>query len=131
LPRKTESVEGAIPRRLWPQILYPWEATSFCHRPLYFEEVNLERYGYLFCDDRCGGVPAAVVQPVLSGARFFATVPLLPYEMALEPPCECIYTLGHYRPGSPVPHQIHRIRLGPLAGGVEAAAIAGLIFAVP
>ncbi len=117
--------------RGWPQILYPWEATSYCHRPLYFEEINLERYGYTWCDHRCGGVPAALVQPVLSGAHFFATVPLLPYKMAVDPACECIYTLGHYRPGSPVPHQIHRFPLRPVAGGVEAVAITGLIYAIP
>jgi hypothetical protein len=122
---------GEAPCRQWPQILYPWEATGYCHRPLYFEEVNLERYGYLFCDDRCGGVPAGLVQPVLSGAHFFATVPLLPYTITAEPPCECIYTLGEYRPGSPVPYQIHRLPLRPLAGGAEACAITGLIFAVP
>jgi len=67
----------------------------------------------------------------LSGAHFFATVPLLPYKMAVDPACECIYTLGHYRPGSPVPHQIHRFPLRPVAGGVEAVAITGLIYAIP
>jgi hypothetical protein len=51
--------------------------------------------------------------------------------MTVDPPCECIYTLGHYRPGSPVPHRIHRTPLKPLAGGVEGAAITGLIFAIP
>ncbi|HUT95248.1 MAG TPA: hypothetical protein VMY37_37690 [Thermoguttaceae bacterium] len=131
LPQLGQVSPGEPACREWPQILYPWEATSYCHRPLYFEEVNLERYGYMCCDHRCGGVTAALVQPVLSGAHFFATVPLLPYKMTVDPACECIYTLGHYRPGSPVPYQIHRMPLRPVAGGVEAVAITGLIFAIP
>ncbi len=131
VPLPAEMADGAAPCRGWPQVLYRWEATSYCHGPLYFEEVNLERYGYLGCDDRCRGVPAALVQPILSGAHFFGTVPLLPYKMTAEPCCECIYTLGHYRPGSPVPHQIHRVPFRPLAGGAEACAITGLIFAIP
>ena len=117
--------------RGWDQRMYMWEATSLCHRPLYFEEVNLERYGFFCCDHRCGGIPAALVQPVLSGAHFFATVPALPYKMALDPPCECIYTLGHYRPGSCVPHRIHYLPLRPLPAAVEACVITGLVFALP
>lgn len=131
LPALSQVAPGEPACRPWPQILYPWEATSYCHRPLYFEEVNLERYGYTWCDRRCNGVPAALLQPALSGAHFFATVPLLPYKMTLDPACECIYTLGHYRPGSPVPHQIHRMPLRAVPASVEGAAITGLIFAVP
>jgi len=131
LPARGQVSPGGPECRPWPQILYPWEATSYCHRPLYFEEVNLERYGYTWCDHRCGGVPAALVQPVLSGAHFFATVPLLPYKMTVDPAYGCIYTLGHYRPGSPVPHQIHRIPLRAVPAGVEGVAITGLIFAIP
>ena len=63
----------------------------FCHRPLYFEEINLERYGY-----GCGWC----LQPGASAAHFFGTVPALPYLMTVDCPHECIYTLGHYRPGS-------------------------------
>jgi hypothetical protein len=72
-----------------------------------------------------------MVQPALSGAHFFATVPALPYKMALDRPCECIYTLGHYRPGSCVPHRIHRIPLCPLPATIEACVITGLVFALP
>jgi len=117
--------------RGWDPRMYLWEASSFCHHPLYFEEINLERYGFFCCDHRCGGIPAALVQPVVSGAHFFATVPALPYKMTLDPPCECIYTLGHYRPGSCVPHRIHRIPLRPLPAAAEACVITGLVFAIP
>jgi hypothetical protein len=117
--------------RCWDRRMYLWEATSFCHRPLYFEEINLERYGFFCCDHRCGGIPAALVQPVLSGAHFFAAIPALPYKMTLHPACECIYTLGHYRPGSCVPHRVHHVPLRPLPAAVQACAVTGLVFAIP
>ena len=127
----SEVAVGPALGRGWSRRMYLWEASSFCHRPLYFEEINLERYGFFCCDHRCGGIPSALVQPVLSGAHFFASVPALPYKMTLDPPCECIYTLGHYRPGSCVPHRIHRIPLRPLPAAAEACVITGLVFAIP
>jgi len=126
-----EMPEAAIVTRQWPGLLYQYEAAWLYHRPLYFEEVNLERYGYMSCDHRCNGVPAALIQPVLSGAHFFATVPALPYKMAVNRPRECVYALGHYRPGSFVPYQIHWPPLRPTAGVVEAVAATGLVFAIP
>jgi len=127
----TEAWDNPAPLRNWAHVAYPWEASYLCHRPLYFEEINLERLGYMYCDHRCKGIPAAIVQPVLSGAHFFATVPILPYKMVVEPPCKSIYTLGHYRPGSPVPYRINRIPLRPTASVVEAAVITGMVIAIP
>ena len=109
-------------RRDWMAHGYQWEASSLCHRPLYFEEVNLERYGYSCC---------RVLQPVISGAHFFSIVPILPYKMTIQPPCERVYTLGHYRPGSLAPYRIHWPPLRPTAAGVQGALVTGLIFAIP
>ncbi|NLF69840.1 MAG: hypothetical protein GX575_12390 [Candidatus Anammoximicrobium sp.] len=107
--------------RPWPLSCYRWEAPSVLHRPLYFEQVNLERYGYT-----CG-----LAQPFVSAAHFFGTIPALPYLMAAEP-CGCgVYTLGHYRPGSCAPFQLHRPPLSVRGGVAEAAVITGLIFAIP
>jgi hypothetical protein len=72
--------------RQWPETCYTWKASGLCHKPLYFEQSHMERYGHSW---------GPVLDPVLSGAHFFASVPLLPYHMGLEPPCECIYPLGH------------------------------------
>ncbi len=74
--------------------LFAWKASSLCHKPLYFEDVELERYG-----QTC----SPLFQPLLSAAKFYLTLPILPYKMGLEPPCECIYPLGYYRPGSCAP----------------------------
>ena len=94
-----------------------WQSPAFCHRPLYFEQPNLERYGY------CHGV----FQPALSAAHFFATVPILPYKMVVERPRECICTVAgdHASCESPFPPW-HRG-----AALAEGAAIAGMIFLIP
>jgi hypothetical protein len=106
----------------WDEQAYFWSATRFCHGPLYFEEVNLERYGY-----QCH----PVVQPFVSGAHFFLTVPTLPYQMTVHPPRECIYTLGHYRPGSRVPWQRSRLPWDARAAAVQAGVTVGLVFLIP
>jgi len=115
---------NALADRQWAETWYLWEAPAFCHQPLYFEEVNLERYGYRWPH-------ASVFQPVLSCAQFYATLPLLPYRLIGESPFDCIYTLGHYRPGSPAPYRVHLPRWRPGAAAGEAGAIAGLILLIP
>lgn len=106
----------------WSQFDFHWAATCLCHRPLYFEDVNAERYGYTV---------SRFFQPVISGAKFFLTVPALPYKMVVDPPHECIYTLGNYRPGSCVPWRYEHLPLKLTAAAVEVGTIAGLILLLP
>jgi hypothetical protein len=108
--------------RYWSEFGYLWDATCFCHRPLYFEEINLERYGY-------GCHPC--LQPAASAAHFFATVPALPYLMAVDCPQECEYTLGHYRPGSCPPWRHHWPPCDGLAAAAQAGVLTGMIFLIP
>jgi hypothetical protein len=110
--------------RGWARTDYGWAATGLCHRPLYFEEVNLERYGYTL---------SPVLQPAISGAHFFLTIPTLPYKMTRQCPRECVYTLGHYRPGSPAPWRKHCMDLAwdPTAATVQGLIVTGLVFAIP
>lgn len=98
------------------------EPADFCYAPLYFEEVNLERFG-TSCAPR--------LQPAISGARFFLTVPALPYLMTAQRPRQCYYDLTPYRPGRPAPwhRELPPLRLD--AAAVEAAVLAGLVFAIP
>ena len=112
---------GNLPRP-WPSQVYHWEAAATRHQPLYFEEINAERYGYS---------PCWVAQPFLSTAHFFATIPALPYLKTADCPWECEYTLGHYRPGSCPPRRWHCWPCDPLAGAAEAGSIAGLILLIP
>ena len=67
-----------------------------CYGPLYFEETNLERYGY-------SQIYLRPVQPLVSSAHFYGAAFTLPCLLVAEPPQECVYTLGEYRPGSCVP----------------------------
>jgi hypothetical protein len=108
--------------RCWPVLSYFWDAPCLCYRPLYFEEINLERHGYGCC---------ACIQPAVSAAHFFGTIPALPYCMAEHCPCECEYTLGHYRPGSCPPWRHHWPSCRPIAAAAEAGVLTGLIFAIP
>lgn len=107
--------------RPWQTYLFAWEAPSVCHRPLYFEEVNLERYGYNH----------GLLQPAYSAAHFFGRVTILPYLIGAEPPCECVYTLGHDRPGDYVPYRVHYPPPSIKGGLYQAATLSGLIFAIP
>ena len=66
-----------------------WRSPDLVHQPLYFEDVNLERYGN----------GHAKLQPFLSGAHFFTSVFLLPYKTGVNHPTDCEYSLGAYRPG--------------------------------
>jgi hypothetical protein len=108
-------------QREWVATDFAWEAPGLCHRPLYFEEVNLERHGYSH----------GVTQPFYSAAHFFGRMPLLPYMIAAEPPRECVYTLGHYRPGTPAPYVRYGLPLSTKAGLVEGGVVTGLFFLIP
>ncbi len=106
----------------WATTEHHWSATCSRHRPLYFEEINAERYGYTV---------SYALQPVISAAHFFGTIPALPYKMAVDRPRDCIYTLGHYRPGSCVPRRTNHLPWQPTASVVEVGFIAGMILLIP
>lgn len=116
--------------RGWPVNTFNWVPSCFCHNPLYFEEINLERYGYgCGCFGPCC---SSCVQSAASAAHFFATVPALPYKMAVDCPGECDYTLGHYRPGSCPPWQYHCCSRASCLGALSSGGVAtGLIFLIP
>lgn len=108
--------------RAWPAITYRWKASALAHKPLYFEEVQLERYGHTW---------GPVLQPFVSGAHFFGTIPILPYKMGIETPDECVYTLGHYRPGSCAPRMIEAFPFTWRAAAYEGFVATGMAFIFP
>ncbi len=114
----------AVLLRHWPLLSCEWEAPALAYRPLYFEEVNLERHGY-------GLKYLRAAQPIISAGQFFTTVPILPYKMLAEPARTPVYTLGHDRPGSNVPYRPVLPPLSISGSAVEAGVAAGLIFAIP
>ena len=108
--------------RVWPVQNYHWTAAATRHQPLYFEEVNAERYGYT-----C----SRFLQPAISAAHFFGTLPALPYLKGADCPCECNYTLGHYRPGSCNPWRRHWWPLSLRGAACEAGVVTGMVFVLP
>jgi hypothetical protein len=109
----------AFAGRNFAPTLFTWKATGTCHKPLYFEDVQLERYGHSW---------NPVLQPFVSGAHFFVSVPLLPYKMGLRPPNECVYTLGYYRPGNCAPYMFEPIPLSLRAAASQAAGMTAFAF---
>lgn len=99
-----------------------WHPSSICHYPLRFEEAMLERHGH---------VRFGLLQPFASGARFFATIPMIPYLNTLNPRREPVYALGNYRPGSNAPLVRDAIPYDARAAVVEAMAVAGFFWAAP
>jgi hypothetical protein len=116
--------------RGWPLDCYHWCPSCLCYQPLYFEEPNLERYGYgCGCYTCCG---STCVQSACSAAHFFGTVPALPYMMAANCPCKCNYALGDYRPGDCNPWRYQCCAPCSAAGGIgEGAAAYGMILMLP
>jgi len=108
--------------RCWNETTYMWKASALCHKPLYFEDAALERYGHSW---------GPCLDPFVSGAHFFGTLPALPYCMGLHPPNECMYALGHYRPGNCAPYLIPPVPLSCRAAAVQAAATTGAVFILP
>jgi hypothetical protein len=75
----------------WKPTHFHWCPSGIRYEPLYFEDAMLERHGQS---------RRPLVQPLASGARFFLTVPALPYAFMVDPPRRPASVLGHFRPGS-------------------------------
>jgi hypothetical protein len=103
-----------------------WRASNIRHFPLYFEDAMLERHGHTRCF-----LGYEVAQSFVSGAKFFGTIPLLPYLGTLRPRHDCVYALGHYRPGSCAPCLRDNIPYDAKAAIVESASAAAFFWAVP
>lgn len=109
------------PRR-FATTMFTWKAAGNCHKPLYFEDWQLERYGHSH---------GALADPFFSAAHFFVTLPVLPYKMGVELPWECVYPLGYYRPGSCSPWMVPAVPISLRGFAVEAATITGIVFLMP
>ena len=114
------STELYTPRPVRP-VQYRWAASNIAYNPLYFQDVSLERYGHNY----------GLLQPVVSVGKFGTQLIGLPYQMALDPPCKCVYPLGYYRPGDCAPKLHYQIPLNARAALVQAAAVSGVALILP
>ena len=102
--------------RNWTMTTFTWTASSLCHKPLYFQDEQLERYGHSW---------GPISQPIVSGVHFFGSLAFLPYKMGLNPPNECVYPLGYYRPGNCAPWLAPAIPLSARAAKMQIGVLAG------
>ena len=109
--------------RHFSQSCFMWKASALSTQAAYFEDVQLDRYG--------NTIVCPALQPVVSGAKFFATIPLLPYKMGVTPPNECVYTLGHRRPGNCAPYMVEPLPISLRGALFQTGAVAGAVIAVP
>jgi len=95
---------------------------GFCYQPLYFEEVNVERYG------RSHGI----LQPLVSAANFYGRIPVLPYMVFARPARRCTYHPHWALPGYRIPYREQHPSVVSWHGALaETAAVAGLILLIP
>lgn len=122
LPKECPMPLRAYQNRNWQTTCFHWKASALATKGAYFENVKLERYGQSCCP---------ILEPVISGAKFFVTVPFLPYKAGLQLPNECVYTLGHYRVGDCAPYMLDPLPLSVRAGLFQAGATVGVAAMFP
>ena len=115
-------ISSTQPERSWTSSRFTWRASSTGHKPLYFDDPELERHGH---------TAGPVLQPLVSGAHFFVNLAMAPYKMGIHPPHECQYALGYERPGNASPWLVPPLPLS-LRGALTAGGIyTGGVFVVP
>ncbi len=122
LPVTCSIDDRSFPRRDFADTTVTWKASGACHKPLYFEDVQLERYGHEW---------GPFAQPVISTAHFFGDVIVLPYKMGIHPLNECQYSLGYYRPGSCAPWTVGPVPISLRGALLQAKVITGAALVLP
>jgi hypothetical protein len=117
LPPECPLGDAAFQPRRWQKVTFTWAAAATSHKPIYFEDEQMERYGNCF---------GPVTQTTVSAVRFFAMAPLVPYFMGVNPPNEEIYDLGQYRPGSCAPFYLDPLPLS-VRGALYEGAFLGFL----
>jgi hypothetical protein len=122
LPATCSLGNQAVGPRTFEGSSVTWKASGLCHKPLYFEEIQLERSGHEY---------GPIVQPALSTVHFFKNIAFLPYKMGIHPMTECQYALGHYRPGNCAPWSIEPVPLSLRGFAAQAKVVTGAVLAFP
>jgi hypothetical protein len=122
LPAECQVEQVAYVPRDWSKMTMTWKASNLCHNPLYFQDVNLERYGHTH---------GPFLEPVVQSAHFFGSIVVLPYKMGVHTPRECQYPLGYYRPGNCAPWITQPVPLSTRGALSQAATMTGLFWLIP
>jgi hypothetical protein len=98
------------------------DGLEICYQPLYFQELNAERYG------RSWGV----LQPAVSAANFYGRLPLVPYMLFSRPARRCTYHAHWELPGYHIPRrEKNPLVISPAGGAAQTAALFGVILLIP
>ncbi|MEC9097022.1 MAG: hypothetical protein VX776_10340, partial [Planctomycetota bacterium] len=108
--------------RAWESLDFHWQASALVHKPIYFEDAQLERHGHTL---------GPWLQPMRSGAHFFTNIAVLPYHMGIHPWNECQYALGYHRPGTNAPRVKLAFPISKKAVLIQAGSILGGAFIIP
>ncbi len=103
--------------RHWPRLVSTIPASVTRYQPLYFEDKNVERYGW----------DAGIFQPFLSTGKFYLDLALLPYNLGAQPPWSLEYNAGYALPGDPEPYRLYLPRCSVSGASLEALAVLGII----
>ncbi len=122
LPSECLIEQVAYAPRRWAPMKMTWTASNLCHNPLYFEDVNLERYGHTH---------GPLLEPLVQSAHFFGNIAVLPYKMGVHTPHECQYALGYYRPGNCAPWIKPPVPISARGALAQAATMTGLFWLIP
>jgi hypothetical protein len=107
--------------RAWAPSVEHAEPYYLCHRRLYFEQPNSERYGW----------ELSFLQPFVSAGKFYFDVLFLPYHMATEPCRHYECSAGQCLPGDPVPYLIPPPQISLTGIAAQGAVVTGLAIAFP
>jgi hypothetical protein len=91
------------------------------YRPLYFQQINAERYGWDF----------GVLHPVLSATVFLKDFILWPYHFATAPCRRYEFNSGYCLPGDPVPAMLYPPELSVTGFFAEVGTILALVAIFP
>ncbi|TWU31781.1 hypothetical protein [Novipirellula artificiosorum] len=92
-------------------------SAAFCHEPLYFEQLNLERCGRHY----------GFFQNAVSMAQFVGRTGLWPYHLAATPMHQCVASPGDCLACESFPTHVNPFPVDSHGALLEAAAIAGFI----
>jgi hypothetical protein len=92
-----------------------------CHGRLYFQQINVERYGW----------DLGVYAPLISGLAFLYDFVTLPYHLATEPCRHFEYNTGWCLPGDPVPLLLYPLHVSPTGFVAEVGTILTLVAVFP
>lgn len=121
-PKQCRIDNSPYEQRAWQALTFHWQASAVAHKPIYFEDAQLERHGHTL---------GPWLQPMRSGAHFFTNIAILPYHMGIHPWNECQYALGYHRPGSLAPRVKPAFPLSKKAALIQAGSVLGGVFIIP